>query len=228
METKTTVLTRRDIVNSSDPELFDEFVGMTFGDQGRPSQLTTAVEGNKRGMALLVENSGGFRERNVIEINLDNTGVGATDQILYIGGLAALAGQAELFGLPAGAQDNAVITDQYGIGCKFTQGLSLMVNKGVYIYDFQVLADVDNAPQLREPIVRRRIFFNGDNTPITLPAAVTFDMSDNRKNMMKDSDAFFFLNDLNWLEYKIKAGFAGSILFQVKAADLSAIMNIVK
>ncbi len=189
------------------------------------STFTTTSETNKSGRALAVEHSEGFSDRNVIEIQIDNTGGGAADQILYIGGLAAIAGQAELFNLPAGAQDNGVITDQYGVGVKFTQGLSLMMSKGVYIHDFQVVSDADNAPQLRQNIIKRKIYFNGDNTPITLPALITFEMSDQRKNMLKDKNIFFFCNNLNWIEYKILAGFKGSILLQVFGADLTSLIS---
>jgi hypothetical protein len=194
-----------------------------ISDKSNAHSMTTISENGKVGKVLLVEHSEGFSDRNVIQIKIDNTG--GTDQILYIGGLAALAGYAQLFDLPAGAQDDGTISDQYGIGCKFTQGLSLMMNKGVYIHDFQVLSTADNSLQLQQDIVVRKAYFNGDTTPITYPAAVTFEMSDNRKNMLKDPNAFFFINDLNWLEYTVIADFVGTILLQVKGADLTALIS---
>lgn len=216
------------VATAMKPNSFAKFVEGNFGDAGKLFILTTAQEEGGTGKAFIAENSSGFSQRNVIEIQIDNSGGGAADQILRIGGLAATAGTAQLFGLAPGAADNGVIKDQYGTGVKFTQGLGLMTNKGVYIHDWQTISTVDNALQLQQPLIMRRIFFNGDNTPITLPAAVTFEMSDQRKNMMKDSNDTFFLNDLNFIEYTIKAGFVGSILFKIKGADLSALMNVIE
>ncbi len=198
-----------------------------FGAKGSTMVITTKMV-NGSGKALAVENSSGYENRNIIEIEIDNTGDGAADVVLYIGGPACLAGYPALYQLPAGAADNGVITDQYGVGVKFTQGLGLMLNVGAYIRDFQVISDDDNAPQLRKPIVIRRFYPNGNTEPITFPAASTFEMSDQRKNMMKDSKQYFFINNLNDLEYTIVADFKGSIIFEVFGLDLTNTMNRIK
>ncbi len=43
--------------------------------------------------------------------------------------------------------------------------------------------------------------------------------------MMKDELQLFFIDELNGVEYEIVAGFKGSILFQIKAMDLSTLIN---
>ncbi len=198
-----------------------------FGEPGRTMGFTTKTQ-NGSGVALAVENSSGYENRNIIEIELDNTGDGAADVILYLGGPACLAGYPVLFNLPAGAADNGVIIDQYGPGVKYSQGLGLMLNASAYIRDFQVISDTDNAPQLRKPIVIRRFYPNKDTEPITFPAASTFEMSDQRKNMMKDSKQYFFINPLNDVEYTIVAGFKGSIIFEIFGLGLTNLMNKIK
>jgi hypothetical protein len=211
------------------PSDFKMFVDNVFGDPSKLSTLSTTDESGNRGNAMIVENSSGFKQRKIVQIKFDNTGSGNADQILRIGGLAATAGAAQLFNLPAGAADDPVILDQYGAGCKFTQGLGLMTqNSGLYIRDFQVLSTVDNSPQLDESIIRRRLYFNGDSVPITDVAAATFEMSDQRKNMMKDREAIFYLSALDFLEYTILAGSKGTIIFEIVGADLSVLMNVLK
>jgi hypothetical protein len=210
----------------------EQAIDKQFLTNNANSIISTVDERERRSKALALDNSAGFEARTVIQIKVDNSGGGATDQILYIGSWASQAGTAELLGQAAGAQDNAVISDQYGVGVKFTQGLGLMTLKGAYIHDFQVIAQseaiANSTGQLAEDIICREYFFNGDSVPITYPAAVTFEMSDNRKNMLKDENAFFYLDALNGMEYTIKAGFIGSILLQVKSADLTSFMTLLK
>ncbi len=203
-----------------------------FLSNNSQSIVMTVDEKERRSKALALDNSAGFENRTVIQIKIDNDDVGNADQILYIGSWASQAGTAELLGQPAGAQDDAVIKDQYGTGCKFTQGVGLMTLKGAYIHDFQVLAAsesiADTTGQLLEDIVTREYYFNGDSVPITYPAAVTFEMTDQRKNMLKDENAFFYVDALNGIEYKIKAGFRGTILLQIKSADLTSFMTLLQ
>lgn len=207
---------------------FNDFADGTFGADARKAQLVTYSEDGNVGKTMLIENSSGYRQRRNVEIQIDNSKPGNADQILRIGGVAGTAGAAQLFNLPAGAADDPVIEDQYGVGCKFTQGFCYMTEKGIYIRDFQVLSDVDNSPQLRQQLERVRLYFNGNNTIISDPAAITFEMSDQRKNMMKDRDSVYYINSLNWFQYKIIAGFKGSLLFEIVSADLTATMNVLK
>ncbi len=195
-----------------------------FGQVGNTMVIATKMK-NGNGKALAVENSNGYAERNTIEILIDNTGEGNDDVTLYLGGPACLAGYPVLFNLAAGAADNGVIKDQYGAGVKFTQGLGLMLNNGAYIRDFQVISDEDDAEQLRQSILVRAYYPNGDTVPVKFPAASTFNMSDQRKNMMKDSKQYFFINNLNGFEYKIVKNFKGSIIFEVFGLDLTSFMN---
>ncbi len=203
------------------------FAAETFGHPGKMMELNTIMR-NGTGKAYLVENSDGYAYRNIVSIKLNNTGGGAVDCILYIGGPACLAGYTDLYDLPAGAQDNGVITDQYGIGVKFTQGLGLLLNNGAYIHDFQVVANTDNSLQLQEDIVTRQYFPNGDTMPIRYPALSTFEMTDQRKNMMKDKKLTFLIDGYNGVEYNIIIGFQGTVLFVIRALDLSSLMNVLE
>ncbi len=202
------------------------FAKQTFGAIGTMIGLATKTE-NGTGKAYAVENSSGYAMRNIVEIEIDNSDMGSADVILYIGGPACLAGYPQLFGLDAGAADDAVIKDQYGIGVKFTQGIGTLLRKGAYIGNFQVIADVEDSPQLRKPIVVRQFFPNGDTIGISFPAASTFEMTDQRKNMMKDEKQVFLIDPNNDVEYTIVKDFVGSILFEVKAMDLTSFMNLI-
>ncbi len=81
------------------------------------------------------------RMNPVVQFNIDNSGVGATNQLLRIGSVAAFPDAFSRFGLTPGAADNAVITDDFGAGCLRVQGFSDLINyKPVVINEIHLIS----------------------------------------------------------------------------------------
>lgn len=80
--------------------------------------------------ALYVQTLNHYGMNSVAQFTIDNTGVGNTFLRLRLGGLIAFPLAYTLFNVADGAADNAVITDDYGAGCKKVQGFSQLVNNG--------------------------------------------------------------------------------------------------
>ena len=81
------------------------------------------------------------RMNPVVQFTIINSGGGATNQLVRIGSVAAFPDAYARFGLTPGAADNAIITDQLGVGCLKVQGFSDLVNhKPVVINEIHIIS----------------------------------------------------------------------------------------
>jgi|GEM_PF-3772815 len=92
--------------------------------------------------ALLLETANVRGRMNpVVQFSINNTGVGATDQKVRIGSVAAFPDSYARFNLTPGAADNAIIRDQLGVGCLKVQGFSDLINyKPVVINEIHLIS----------------------------------------------------------------------------------------
>ena len=92
--------------------------------------------------ALILETANVRGRMNpVVQFDIVNSGIGATNQKVRIGSVAAFPDVFARFGITPGSADNAVITDQLGAGCLKVQGFSDLINyKPVVINEIHLIS----------------------------------------------------------------------------------------
>ena len=102
--------------------------GTGFGQDLSGMVAIRSVGGSKVSALVLETANVRGRMNSVVQFDIVNSGVGATTQKVRIGSVAAFPDAYARFALTPGAADNAVITDQLGVGCLKVQGFSDLIN----------------------------------------------------------------------------------------------------
>lgn len=153
----------------------------------------------------------------VIQFSVDNSALGNTQQRLRIGSWAAQPDNYEKFDLQVGAADNAVITDQFGAGCKKVQGFSLLAcSKPVYISQLKIITPAASQ-QLNQGVKYSSLQYDGTLDEINNNIAWTQQKVDNRDNLVTKKGNWI-LDAQQYLEYVILAGATPDIFINIKAA----------
>lgn len=151
----------------------------------------------------------------VVQFDVDNSGVGATDQVVRIGSIAAQPGAYQQLGLVAGASDNAVIRDQFGAGCLNIQGFSQLCSfKPVVINEIHLIST--SLTQLNARFLHKLI--NPDMIVITRSNNIAFtQQKTDQKTTLNVAMGKWLLDSNQWLEFTSYAGDEITILLHMVA-----------
>lgn len=180
--------------------------------------IMTSKASGEAGRAIMVDT--GLvqdRQNNIIQFSVNNTGAGNAQQLLRIGSLAAEPDFYTLVsGLTAGASDDAVITDQVGVGCKAVQAFSKIVSiKPCLVTKVKFIAAAATA-QLQQPMRYKSVQLDGTIDEITNNVAYTQAKQDQRDNMVEKSGVWI-LDAQQFIEYTVLANATIDIFLDVSA-----------
>ena len=151
----------------------------------------------------------------VVQFDIVNSGVGATQQLLRIGSVAAFPDAFRRFGLTAGAADNAIITDDFGAGCLKVQGFSDLINyKPVVINEIHLISD--NLTQLNAQFTHKLIHPDAVVDTRSNNIAFTQQKTD-QKETLNVAKGKWLLDSNQFLEFSIFAGRDMTILLHMVA-----------
>ncbi len=166
--------------------------------------------------AMLVETANVRGAMNpVVQFDIDNTGGGATDQVVRIGSIAALPGSYLQLGLTAGAADNGVIRDQFGVGCLNVQGFSFLGSfKPVIVNEIHIIST--DLTQLNARFLHRLI--NPDMIVINRSNNIAFtQQKTDQKTTLNVAMGKWLLDSNQWLEFTSYAAKSVTILLHMVA-----------
>lgn len=199
---------------------------MLFGTDSEKRALTTITNGGQTSSkAYPMDFIGNHGKHRWVKIQVNNTGTSNTAQTLRIGSKAGLAGRYELYNLSPAACDDTVITDQYGAGCKMTQGISLLMDRAVVFDNLRVIST--NTNQLANDALVRTLYYDGQNDTVPKIISSQWEMSDNRTNMAVFNEPIL-IGTYECFEYPILANTTVSVEFEIIAANLTEWFNVLK
>ena len=112
--------------------------------------------GIQQNVSMILDNTGSAMNP-VAQFDIVNTGAGNAQQIMRIGAVVALAGAYVRYNLVAGSADDAVITDQFGAGCRKIQGFSELTSHIPVIID-QIHISSSDLTQLNRAFTHNIIY----------------------------------------------------------------------
>lgn len=198
---------------------------------GAGTVATSTVKGQAgggagRGVLLetsLVQN----RVNEIIQFDIDNTGVGNADQLLRIGSEAGQPNSYSQYNLPVSAADDTVISDDHGVGCLKVQGFSRLVSsKAVVITEIKVIEAVPST-QLQQGLSYNSLQYDGSLDSIKENIAFTQEKVDNRNNLVR-TRGLWVLDAQQFLQYKVLAGKTVSLFLEIGAANSATVFKPTK
>jgi hypothetical protein len=181
--------------------------------------VSTTKESGGTGTAVLLETGTLLDTINpIVQFDINNSGVGNTDQILRIGSVLGEADSYLFWDQPASAADDAVITDQNGVGCKFVQGFSELVkSKAVAVTEIKVsMASTDL--QLNQNFKYRKLDYDGSVNEVKVNVGYTQQKQDFNETI-RSIKSLWILDSQYFLEYKVLAGKQLTIFLELAAAN---------
>jgi hypothetical protein len=201
--------------------------GAQMPNMGAGTVSTTVARGGEgtAGTGVLLETSlVQARINPVVQFNIDNTGAGNANQVLRIGSESGQPDSYLQFGLPASAADDAVITDDYGVGCLKVQGFSRLVSsKAVAITELKVI-EATPSDQLQQAFVYKSLQYDGTIDEIKQNIAFTQEKVDQRDNLVRQR-GLWVLDAQQLLEYTVLAGKKVSLFVKISAADSAKVFK---
>lgn len=177
--------------------------------------VVKSVNGNMV-QAMLLETANVRGTMNpVVQFDIDNTGLGAANQIVRIGSIAAQPGAYLQLGLAAGAADNAVIRDQFGAGCLNIQGFSELISfKPVVINEIHIISS--NLTQLNAQFLH--VLINPDMIVTNRSNNIAFtQQKTDQKTTLNVAKGKWLLDSNQWLQFTSYAGQSVTILLHMVA-----------
>ena len=152
------------------------------------------------------------------QFTVDNTGEGSRDCKLRIGSRLGMQGAYARFGVEAGAADNGVIRDQFGIGCLAVQGFSELTQDRAMLITTLRLKSTDSN-QISTPISQG---FIGTDLKVVykdINTLATEQKSDERTDLMDLNGNGFILSSDKFFEFVVYSGKQVIVLLYVEAID---------
>lgn len=181
--------------------------------------VSTTKESGGSGTAVLLETGTLLDTVNpIVQFDIDNTGVGNSQQILRIGSVLGEADSYLFWGQPASAADDAVITDQNGVGCKFVQGFSELVkSKAVAITEIKVSMAASDL-QLNQNFKYRKLDYDGSVNEVKVNVGYTQQKQDFNETI-RSIKSLWILDSQYFLEYVVLAAKELTIFLELAAAN---------
>jgi len=186
---------------------------------------TSRINNDSIGAAVVME-TGLVQDRmnSIIQFNINNSGGGASPNVkVRIGSKAALPDTFARYGIPAGASDDNVISDQNGVGCLAIQGFSdIVCSKAVIISEIKIFSQ--NVSQLNQPLNYRSLQLDGTVDEIKRNISWTQEKDDQRENMVRMKGTFV-LDVQQFLEFNALQGQVFDILFKITGFNSAVIFK---
>lgn len=153
----------------------------------------------------------------VVQFTIDNTGVGNAQQLLRVGSVVGLAGSAVLHNIALGAADNAVITDDYGAGCRKVQGFSQLVNAGAVMVE-TIKISTSSLTQKDRLFTHNRINYDDTIFPTSNNVGFTAEKSD-QLTTLAVAHGNWMLDFNQYFEFTILAAVSLTLYFELKGVQ---------
>ncbi len=182
--------------------------------------ISTTKMGGNAGTAVMLETGLMLETINpIVQFDIDNSGVGNTQQTLRIGSVLGLADSYLYWNQSPSAADDPVIVDQNGVGCKAVQGFSdLVKSKAVVVTKLKVQMAASDV-QLNQNFKYRKLAYDNTVNEIKGNIAWTQQKSDYAQNI-REMETAYVIDSQYFLEYVILAGKQLSVFLELGAANM--------
>jgi hypothetical protein len=181
-------------------------------------QMVTNLDGTRGKDTVLLSTMDPSRIQRILQFPIDNTGAGSKAVKVRFGSYVGQKDAYANFGITEGACDNAVVTDDIGVGCKRVQAFSKFVEDNpVVTGKIKILCDDVN--QLAKPVYHKSLNIDGSEpNSTTIDVAYTQSRSDNRQNLV-EIPVSKVLDSTRYFEYLVGSG--TKLTFYIELAGIS-------
>jgi len=176
--------------------------------------------GVQENISMILDNTG-TAMNPVAQFDIVNTGVGNAQQIMRIGAVVALAGAYVRYNLAAGSADDAVITDQFGAGCRKVQGFSEIASHIPVIID-QIHISSSDLTQLNRAFTHNIIYMTDAVVDQRTSNIAFTQQKTDQKTTLNVAKGKWILSANQYFSYTIGAAISVTLLLHVAAVGNTA------